>query len=174
MWLYTPAAAFGGNYPTPAPSNWAPGTNAANVDLGGNALRESANLCFGIASTIGATILLMRAASNTVINHPRTCKSSCNIAYFETVLLVFAWSATLAGMVSVGLGYEPKTGWAVFSVCVFAIIGYAVCYAYQVQEDDCADGGCGGCQQGCNQCQQPVVSLCGGCGCGVPSCSSCY
>ena len=161
IWLYTPPAAFGGTYPTPAPSNWAPGTNAANVDLGGNALRESANLCFGIASVIGATILLMRAASNTVINHPRTCKSSRNIAYFETVLLVFAWSATLAGMVSVGLGYEPKTGWAVFSVCVFSIIGYAICYAFQVQEDDCADGGCGGCQQqGCNQCQQSA-SLCG-------------
>ena len=63
VWLYTPAAAFGGNYPTPAPSNWAPGTNAANVDLGGNALRESANLCFGIASVIGATILLMRAGN---------------------------------------------------------------------------------------------------------------
>ena len=28
-----------------------------------------------------------------------------------------------------------------FSVCVFSIIGYAVCYAYQAQEDDCADGG---------------------------------
>ena len=58
---------------------------------------------------------------------------------FETVLLVFAWSATLAGMVSVGLGYEPKTGWAIFSVCIFAIIGYSICYAYQVKEDECAD-----------------------------------
>ena len=157
VWLYTPAAAFGGNYPTPAPSNWAPGTNSPNVDLGGNALRESANLCFGIASTIGAVILLMRAASNTVINHPRTCKSSFNIAVFETFWLVFAWAATLAGMVSVGLGYEPKTGWAIFSVCIFAIIGYAVCYAYQAYEEDCADGG--PCCQNQTCCQQQSQML---------------
>ena len=112
-----------------------------------------------------------------MINHPRTCKSSFNIAVFETVLLVFAWSATLAGMVSVGLGYEPKTGWAIFSVCVFAIIGYAICYAYQVQEDDCADGGpccqnqtC--CQQQSQMLQQPHQSMCSMLPCG--GCNQCY
>ena len=114
---------------------WAP-TVARNVDLGGNALRETANVSFGIASVIGAAILLMRAITNTVINHPRTHKSSAAIAYFETSILALGWSFTLCGMVACGLGYEPKTGWAVFSMAIFAIIGYAVCYAYQVQEDN--------------------------------------
>ena len=177
MWLYTPPQAFGlSSYGSPTASPTVVGGRSPtmsplqqNVDLGGNALRESANLCFGIASTIGAVILLMRAASNTVINHPRTCKSSFNIAVFETFWLVFAWAATLAGMVSVGLGYEPKTGWAIFSVCIFAIIGYAVCYTYQAYEEDCENGGpccqnqtC--CQQQSqmlqiNTCQQPVMMM---------------
>ena len=47
---------MGGRSPTMSPLQ-------QNVDLGGNALREAANLCFGIASTIGATILLMRAGT---------------------------------------------------------------------------------------------------------------
>ena len=149
QWLYTPPQAFGqSSYGSPTASPTVTGGRSPtmsplqqNVDLGGNALREAANLCFGIASVIPSIILLMRAASNTVINHPRTCKSSFNIAVFETFWLTFAWAATLAGMVSVGLGYEPKTGWAIFSVCIFAIIGYAVCYTYQAYEEDCENGG---------------------------------
>ena len=71
VWLYTPPQAFGqtgygspsaaptiiniAGQPTPSP------TLHVNVDLGGNALREAANVSFGIASVIGAAILLMRA-----------------------------------------------------------------------------------------------------------------
>ena len=32
-----------------------------------------------------------------------------------------------------GLGFEPKTGWAVFSVGIFAIVGYIVAYVLQVR-----------------------------------------
>ena len=71
MWLYTPPQAFGlSSYGSPTASPTAVGGRSPtmsplqqNVDLGGNALREAANLCFGIASTIGATILLMRAGT---------------------------------------------------------------------------------------------------------------
>jgi 4-hydroxybenzoate polyprenyltransferase len=81
-------------------------------------------------------MMLMRAATNTVINHPRTGKSSSGIAIFETFMLCLAWTATLVGMIACGLGYEPKTGWAVFGVTIMAIVGYATCYFFQTQEDD--------------------------------------
>jgi hypothetical protein len=108
------------------------------VDAGANGLREAANIGYGIACVIGATILLMRCITNVVVSHPHTKKSERNIAYFETCLLAFAWMGTLVGMAASGLGYEPKTGWAVFSVAVFAIIGYAVCYAYELADVNAA------------------------------------
>jgi len=82
---------------------------------------------------IGAVILVARAATNTVINHPRSLtKSPTAIAHFETIILTFGWSATIVGMIACGLGFEPKTGWAVFSVAIFAVVGYIVCYVLQV------------------------------------------
>lgn len=140
-WLYTPSNAYispsvaptsSGTIPTSSP------TNSVNIDLGANALREAANIGYGIACVIGATILLMRAATNVVINHPTSKKSEKNIAYFETCILCLGWIGTLVGMVSSGLGYEPKTGWAVFSVAIFSIIGYAVCYAYEFADVNAA------------------------------------
>jgi hypothetical protein len=38
-------------------------------------------------------------------------------------------------MIACGLGFEPKTGWAVFSVAIFAVVGYIVCYVLQVEDD---------------------------------------
>jgi len=146
IWLYTPPSFFGLNEytknPTPAPVTTVAGVPtpapsvARNIDLGGNALHETANIAFGIASTVGAVILVCRAATNTVINHPRsTTKSPKEIAHFEHVMLTFAWSATVVGMIACGLGYEAKTGWAVFSVAVFSVVGYIVCYCFQVEDD---------------------------------------
>ena len=76
IWLFTPPAAFGqSSYGSPSASPSFPPVLTANtptaaptlhvnVDLGGNALREAANVSFGIASVIGAAILLMRAGNN--------------------------------------------------------------------------------------------------------------
>lgn len=80
---------------------------------------------------------MCRAATNSVILHPNTGKNvtTREIAYFETVILTFAWCATLVGMAACGLGYESKTGWAVFSFGVFSVTGYAACYALQRNQD---------------------------------------
>jgi hypothetical protein len=79
---------------------------------------------------------MVTAATNTVINHPRTKKSGKGIAYYETVMLVLGWSGTLVGVIASGLGYEPKTGWALFGFIILALIGYITCYVYQVAEDE--------------------------------------
>ena len=130
IWLYTPPQSVGRLSNTEYNS-----TNAVrpNVDLGTSALRETCNIAYGIATTVGATILVCRAASNTIILYPTTTMpyQDKNVSYFETCILVFGWSSTLVGMAATALGQESKTGWAVVSFEIFAIAGYVTCYVLQ-------------------------------------------
>jgi hypothetical protein len=50
--------------------------------------------------------------------------------------MVLGWSGTLVGIFASCLGYEPKTGWALFGFIILALIGYITCYVYQVAEDE--------------------------------------
>ena len=131
VWLYTPPEAR-----VQSPS-WASNATLAvspvNFDLGANALRETCNLAYGIATTVGATILVCRAASNTIIMYPeRTMMAGVkNVSYFETSILVLGWSSTLVGMTATALGQNPKTGWAVVCFEIFSLAGYITCYALQ-------------------------------------------
>ncbi len=109
--------------------------NNKSVDLGRVALLETANICYGGALMIFAVILLMRVITNTAIPHPRNKIGERGIAYFETSMLAYAFLSTICGMGATALGMEPKTAWAVFSLGVASIIGFAVSYHYETERE---------------------------------------